>query len=145
LGLCGFAAAFAVALCAAPSPARGVVRVQQSDGAVKYYRNAKLHLHGNTLRIVSADGWGTIVIKHAACMTIGQVLRCLPDSVALDQNHVTRPLAFTRGAMYVNTTGDAQALPHSSMQLSPNSVMLSVLTARGTYISVRGQLDEVTK
>jgi hypothetical protein len=144
-GLGALLAALAVIVFAAPSVAKGVVRVQQGDGTVKYYRDARLRLHANTLRIVSADGWGTIVVRHAACMTLGQLMRCLPYSLALDQNHVTRTLGFSRGAIYVNTSGSAQSLPHSSTQLPPNGVVLSIVTERGTYISVRGTLDEVAQ
>jgi hypothetical protein len=135
-------AILALALSAAAADARGTAIVTKSTGAVRTYANVRIHLLGtSSLRVVSADGQGSLTIRHAACSYIGELRRCLPFEITLDQHGAKRLIDLERGTLYVNTTDAALAMPHSTMQVPPHSIVLGVRTLRGTVISVSGQVD----
>jgi hypothetical protein len=126
----------------AAASAYGSVRVQQNDGRVEHYEHVGLRLDGDTLRIVSPDRIGTLLVRRAACSWLGGIVRCLPYAFELSQ-HGNHPITFRRGTLYLNLTGVPHALPHSSKQLEPRGVLAQLETTHGTYISVSGRLDEV--
>jgi hypothetical protein len=139
------AAAGAVVLTAVASPAGayGVTRVGQSDGSVQIYRGVRLRLVGETLWLSSADGRGTLQIVDGACSFTGLLQRCFPAAVTLHQNGVAHRIALDDGTVYINLTRDPQPVRRSAQVLPARSVLVALHTARGTYVSVRGRLDEV--
>jgi hypothetical protein len=137
--------AFCVALDATAARATGTVRVQQSSGSVQLYPNSRIEINNKDLRITTADKKGTLVIDDAACSFVGQVMRCLPYSMALNQGGGLHPLDFQRGTVYLNLTDVKQPLPLTSKQLPPHSIMLSLTTKIGTIVDVTGQIDKVTR
>lgn len=136
--------AIAAAICAFALPAfvqaKGTVRVQQSDGSVQIYRNATIRVVGRTLHITTADKKGTLIITEAACSHIGALLRCLPYRYILQQNGA-HALDFQRGTVYYNPTSAKEQLSHSSMQIEPNGVLMSLVSKKGTYLTLTGTLD----
>jgi hypothetical protein len=139
------AATIVVAVSAVPAgaDARGSVRVQQIDGRIDRYSNVGLRLDGNTLRIVSPDRVGTLLVHRAACSWLGGIQRCLPYALILSQ-HGDHSIGFSRGTLYLNLTDVPHALPLSSNVVQPHGVLALLKTKRGTYITVSGRLDEVT-
>ncbi len=131
--------------CLSSAVATGTMRVQQNDGSVRVYQNATIKVSQKTLRITSADKKGTIVIDKAACSFIGQVMRCLPYSMTLDQGGGAHPLDFQRGTVYINPTTTKQPLPLTSKQLEPNGIMLSLTTKIGTVVDLTGTIDSISK
>ena len=125
--------------------ANGVTRIQQSDGTVQVYRDARLKLVGKTLWITSADHRGVLQVVNGACSFAGEVQRCLTDTVTLRQHGRVHNIAVDHGTVYLNLSSAAQQLPHSGEQLAPQNVLVAFRTARGTFVSVRGSLDEVPK
>jgi hypothetical protein len=125
--------------------ATGTARVQQHDGAVKTYRNVRIRIENKSMSITSSDGKGTLTISKAACSTIGKLMRCLPYAAVLDQNGRTQPIAMQSGTVWLNPGDAKQQLPHSSTQLSPRGVLLSIQTKAGTYVSLNGTVDELKK
>ena len=121
--------------------AKGTVRVQQPDGGVRVYPNARFTVVHKTLHISSGDNVGTLIITDAAC-TLGanQILKCLPYSMVLVQNG-THPLDFQRGTVYYNRSNRTQTLSMSSTQLPPGGLMGLLISQRGTYVSFSGTLD----
>ena len=130
---------------AARADADGVTRIQQSDGTVQTYPDARLRLRGNTLWVTSADHRGVLQVVNGACSFAGELQRCLTDTVTLHQHGSTHVIAVEHGTVYLNLSAAAQQLPHSGQQLAPQSVLVAFRTVRGTFVSVRGQLDEATK
>lgn len=135
-------------MCAATNAvadAKGTVRVQQTDGSVQVYHNVAINIVGRTLRVTTADGKGTLVIDRAACYYIGDIQECLPYHATLDQGGGAHPVNLDTGTAYVNLTDQKQQLPLSSVQLPPHSILLSLRTKVGTYLSMNGAIDQVTK
>jgi hypothetical protein len=138
-------AAFAFLQLGTASRAAGVTHIQQADGSIKVYNDIRMHLKGHTLWITSSDGKGTLEVRNSACSYVGDVKRCLPDAVTLHQFGRDHKIALDHGTVYLNLTGSDQPLPLSSKHIAANSLLILMKTARGTYVSVRGTLDEVTK
>ena len=125
--------------------AKGTVRVQQSDGSTQVYNNVTLRIVGQTLRITSEDGKGTLVVTKAACSFEGDLMRCLPDELVLQQGGSEHTLDFQRGTIYYNNTAAKQQLSLSSTQVPPNGILGLLLTKKGTIIAVSGVVDAVSK
>ncbi len=136
------AALAASAALPAAAAAHGSVRVQQIDGRVAHYDDVRLELSGNTLRVLSPDRVGTLVVNKAACSYVGAMQRCLPSSLTLSQ-HGTHRITLDRGTVYLNLTSDPQTLPHSSRIVPPRGIVALLRTHRGTFIAITGRLDEV--
>jgi uncharacterized membrane protein len=69
----------------------------------------------------------------------------LTNTVTLRQHGVVHTIAVAHGTVYMNLSATAQQLPHSGEQLAPQNVLVAFRTARGTFVSVRGSLDEAPK
>ncbi|HTZ53949.1 MAG TPA: hypothetical protein VMB20_02715 [Candidatus Acidoferrum sp.] len=127
----------------AQAGATGTVRVQQSDGSVRTYDDVSIRVKHNTLRIGSKDKKGVLVIDRAACSYVGELLRCLPTSFQLVQTGQTKTIQLTNGLVYLNLTDSPQQMTFSSKHMQPHALMLTLHTLRGTYITIRGQIDEL--
>jgi len=143
-GACGLVAC--VAFPSLPAQAKATVQIQQSDGSSQTYDDVSVKLVKNqALHLTTADGKGTLIINKAACSYIGEIQRCLPYSASLDQGGSTKPIDFKDGTAYANMTDQNQTLPLSSQQLPPRGIVMLLKTKIGTFISVKGTIDEVTQ
>lgn len=138
----GLLAATLVFFGAVQAFATGTVIVQQHNGSVQTYPNATIRVENKALKITSADKKGTLIIDRAACSYVGELLRCLPYSMKLDQGGGLHRLDFQRGTVYLNLTDDSQELPLSSKRLPPQSIMLSLTTKVGTIVNITGGIDK---
>jgi hypothetical protein len=139
------ASALLFGACFSRAQATATVQVQQSDGSVQNYPNSSIVITNKTLRITSADKQGTIIIDRAACFDLGNVIRCLADQLSLVQGGKNQQLDLHYGTVYLNKTDAKQPLPHTSQQLSPNGIMLSLVTKIGTVVNVTGTIDKWNK
>jgi hypothetical protein len=138
------AAAFCMlAIATGTARANGVVRVQQSDGSVREYPQTAMRWTGQTLWLHSADGKGILEITTAACSDTGNLVRCLPYSMTLHQSGAKRPIAVANGTIYMNFSVAAHHVPYSSELLKAHHLLVALRTQHGTYITVRGDVDEV--
>jgi hypothetical protein len=129
---------------APPASARGVTLIQESNGTVKTYSDVYMALAGQILTLHSPDKKGTLRISTGACSFDKSIERCLPYSVTLTQGGKTHKIAMSHGTVFLNITNEAHQLPLSSDVLAPRTVLVLFKTAHGTYVTVKGTLDEVT-
>lgn len=134
---------FLAALSGVPAQAKGVTLIQQRDGSVQTYDRVDIRFVKRTLTLRSADRKGVLTIVNGACSFNGALERCLPYSVALTQSGRTRSIALAYGTVYLNLSGTEHRLTHSSEELAPHTALVLLKTARGTYVTVKGTLDEV--
>ena len=135
-------AALAIATISVAS-AKGVTLVQQADGSVHTYIDVNIRLSGQTLWLRSADRKGVLKIGNGACSFIGAIQRCLPYAVGLIQDGKTRQIAILHGTVFLNLSNTAQHLPRSSEVLAPRTILALWRTVRGTYVTIKGTIDEV--
>lgn len=128
--------------CAIPAQAKGVARIAESDGTVRDYPVSLEVIDHRAVRIVSADGRDTLSVSKAACSYQGELERCLPFRIVLDRAGKRHPIDFRHGTEYLNRTDSEQQLPLSSRHVPPHGIVLLLLTAHGTYITVSGTIDE---
>jgi hypothetical protein len=126
-----------------PASARGVTLIQESNGTVKTYSNVYIVLAGQMLTLHSPDKKGILRILTGACSFDESVERCLPYSVMLSQGGRTHKIEISHGTVLMNITNEAHHLPLSSDMLAPHTVLVLFKTAHGTYVTVKGTLDEV--
>lgn len=143
LGL--FFAGLVLGSVAAPAWAQGTVTIQHADGSLNTYQNVAIKVIHNALFVTSSDGKGTMVINRAACSYQGATYVCLPTGVTLVQSGSSQAIDLATGTIYANMTDEKQQLPLSSQQLAPHGILLSISTEKGTYISLTGVIDKVTK
>jgi hypothetical protein len=143
LTMLALAGAFAVR--PVPANALGTVRIQHPDGSVKMYNNVRIAVRDESMWITSSDGKGTIVLGKAACSKVGELVRCLPYDATLEQFGQATHIVLQTGTVWLNPSKSKQQLPHSSTQLPPRGVLLTVRTKRGTYVSLTGTVDEIAK
>src|ERR1700729_1932796 len=126
-----------------PAGANGVTLVQQADGSVQTYVDVYIRMAGQTLWGRSADKKGVLKIVTGACSFTGAVERCLPYAVTLTQDGNARQIAILHGTVFLNLSNSAQNLPLSSEELAPRTILALWRTVRGTYVTIKGKLDEV--
>ena len=135
----------ALAICAAPARAAGTMLVQQRDGSVKIYKGALIRFKPYAMAITSSDGYGMLVVGHAACTQVGGLVRCLPYDATLEQYGDSYHIRIRSGTIWFNPTETAQLLQYSSARLPPRGVLMSFHTKVGTYVSLTGTIDEIQK
>lgn len=140
--VCTIFAALAIATISTAS-AKGVTLVQQADGSVRTYVDVTIRMVGQTLWLRSADEKGVLKIVTGACSFTGAIERCLPYAVTLIQNGKSRRIAILHGTVFVNLSSGAQRMPLSSQELAPRTILALWHTVRGTYVTIKGTLDEV--
>jgi hypothetical protein len=125
--------------------ATGTVRIQQSDGSVNTYDDVGIKIIHEALYVTSADGKGTLVINRAACGYQQQILVCLPTTVTLVQAGSVKKLDLKTGTLYLNLTGSDQPLVLSTTKIPPHGLLFTFSTDVGTYVTLSGTVDKVTK
>jgi hypothetical protein len=144
-----FIAAAVIFILASSSAAgaTGMVRVQQSDGSVQEYPNATIDYSkdAKSLTITTADRKGVLTIDQAACSYVGALYRCLLTHMSLTQSGTTKPLDFSTGTIYANTTSEKLNLPLASQSVPPRGIVMALKTKVGTYISMTGTIDSGVK
>ena len=138
----GLTCVLALGSAIAAASAKGSARVQESDGTVREYQGVVIRvIDHRAVSITSADGKGTLVVIKGACSFAGNLERCLPYRIVLEQSGRRHSIDFRRGTEYLNRTGDPQQLPFSSAHVPPHGILLSLETAHGTFVTVRGTVD----
>jgi hypothetical protein len=134
-----------LALSTLAAGATGTVTIVQPDGDTNVYNDVKIKVLYGTLYMTTADQTGTMIISRAACSHQGKLMVCLATNATLIQSGKTSPLDFRSGTIYANDTDDYLPLVLSTQKVPPHSILLSMTTKRGTYVSLSGRIDQVLK
>jgi hypothetical protein len=134
-----------IGACAGAAGATGTVRIQQADGSAKVYQGVRIVIANKSMTLTSPDGKGTLTISKAACTSIGQMFRCLPYAATLAQNGKTLQIGLQSGTVWINPSTSIQQLPQSSTTVQSQGVLMSLETKSGTYVSLSGIADVLSK
>ncbi len=134
-----------VLILSARASATGSVRIQQRDGSVQTYTGVTLKAANKSLTLISADKVTTVVISGADCAHDGAIVRCMGGGFSLLQDGKRHTVAFKTATFYFNLTDQDQLLPLSTTRIAAHSVTFAVQTAKGTYITGNGKLDQEPK
>ncbi len=61
------------------------------------------------------------------------------------QEGKSNALDLKSGTIYLNYTNAEQPMSNSSAKLPANSILLALATKNGTFINVRGRIDQLIK
>ncbi len=123
----------------------GTINIHHKDGTVNTYRDVEIKVFSGSLFLTSDDGNGTIVVTRAACSYRDKIIVCLPTTAALVQEGKSNALDLRSGTIYLNYTNAEQPMSNSSAKLPANSILLALATKNGTFINVRGRIDQLIK
>jgi hypothetical protein len=132
-------------LLPAAASATGTINIQHANGSKNSYGDVEIRVFAGSLFLTSEDGHGTIVVTRSACSYRDKIIVCLPTTAALVQEGKTNALNLKTGTIYLNYTNSEQPLSHTSAKLPANSLILTLATNNGTFINVRGRIDELIK
>lgn len=142
-GVC--AVLMSLVLAAPAASAKGTMTIRHFSGTSNIYKNVAIKVLHGALYVTSADGKGTVIIHRAACSYQGKLLVCFATSATLVQANTASPVDLKTGTIYLNDSDDPQPLVLSTAKIPPHSVVMSLTTKRGTYVSLNGQFDQVVK
>jgi hypothetical protein len=126
-----------------PAGAEGITRIQQADGTTQVYAHVMMRVAGQTLTLRSGDRHGVLEVTSGACTYRSGLQRCLPYKTIYRHDGIAHTIVLEHGTVYSNLTSAAVRLPHSADRLGPHEVMVLLHTIRGTYVSVKGTLDQI--
>jgi hypothetical protein len=109
---------------------------------VQTYTGVTLKIGIKTLTLTSADKVSTVVISGANCAREGAIVRCMGGGFSLLQDGKRHHVPFKTATFYFNLTDQDQLLPLSTTKIAAHSVIFAVQTAKGTYITGNGKLDQ---
>jgi len=138
------AATFVLATTAFASAA-GTLVIQHAGQDAQTYDGVKVQVIHDTLNVTSPDGKGTLIVTRAACWYQHKIFVCLPTAVTLVQGGNVHALDLRKGTVYSNLNATTQTLSHSTTQLPPNGILMTLETQKGTYINLVGTIDKVTQ
>jgi hypothetical protein len=133
--------AFVLAM-SAPASATGNVRIQQRDGSIQTYTGVTFKVANKTLTIISADKYSKVVLSGADCAHQGDIVRCTGGGFRLFQGGEPHLVKFRTATFYFNPTDRDQILPLSTTKVAAHSVLFALQTAKGTYVTGNGKLDQ---
>jgi hypothetical protein len=133
--------ALGAALLPLPAHAQGEVRIEQRDGSNKLYPGVHIDAKGNTVTFSLENAEHTIVVAGSHCGREDGVRVCSSTDVWFDRYGVNEELRITKGYVFVNDTHKMLHVKGSRVELSPNTLLVEILTQRGTYITGRGWID----
>jgi hypothetical protein len=126
----------------APASATGTVRIQQKNGSVRTYTGVTMKAANKSLTLISADKVSSVVISGAECAREAPIIRCTGGGFSLLQDGKRHAVPFKTATFYFNQTDQDQLLPLSTTKVPAHSVIFAVQTAKGTYITGNGRLDQ---
>jgi hypothetical protein len=124
-----------------PALAQGEVRITQSDGSSTTYPGVHIVDTGGTITFTLPSTQHEIVVTGAKCSRQNGLRVCNSADVWFDRYGVNEELRITKGFVFVNATSRLLHLSNSRVELSPHTLMVEILTQRGTYIVGRGWMD----
>ncbi|HTJ27410.1 MAG TPA: hypothetical protein VMA36_14710 [Candidatus Limnocylindria bacterium] len=127
------------ALAPSPALALGTVRIQQSDASVQNYPDVTMRLTDAALLLTSADRVSTLLVSRTNCVPDGTLVRCSPTRVVLQKGGKSYPIDMASATLYLNLRDTDEPLSFSSLRLAPSSVLLTIRTHKGTYITGSGR------
>lgn len=130
---------------ATPALAVGQITVEDAEGEVDIYSNVKITHTADTLYLKAPDSETTLVINKKNCTMEKSIQVCSTGDVTVSTYGVDESLEVDKMFIFINSTKERQVLEGSKVVLSPSTVLIEILTTKGTYINGMGQIDSMQK
>jgi hypothetical protein len=126
-----------------PSLANGLVRIEQSDGSSKVYHGVEIANTDAAVYFVPASS-EELIIQKRGCTSEDQIQVCPTPDVEFSRYGVIEDLLVSHAFLFVNTTQQSHQIRKSRVTLSPNTLMVEILTSKGTFIRALGIVDSTS-
>jgi len=139
----GRSIAFGLAAVALPvaALAEGEMRVTYSDGAQKVYPGLKVVNTATAVYFVDNAAHQTVILVKSACSKQGDLQMCTGTGVTWDRYGVRTDLDASSVTLYYNGTHKSVGIEKTPFTLTPNTLKVDIVTAKGTHITGMGFVD----
>lgn len=121
--------------------AKGIVTVEQINGNADDYIDVEIFSNDNTLYLKPADGKNLIVIEKKDCQIEQNIQVCNQGSLTIDTYGVEEEIEIEKLFIFTNTTNQRLPIQKSDVTLNGNTILIEILTTKGTYITGMGRID----
>lgn len=125
--------------------AKGEISVEFPNGDIDTYSEVEIHNTSNILYFQAPESETMLLISKNKCDKEGELLVCNQARMGLDTQGVLEELKIKEIHLFINQTTKPQMIQGSEVTMSPGTVLLEVVTEKGTYISALGRIDSTTK
>ena len=126
---------------AAPALAKGMVTVEYSNGDVDEYPEVSVAKTNEAIYLKPVEGKNVLVVVKKNCKQEQELQVCTDAEVKLNTYGVNEDIEVEQVVIFINDTSRRQKIQGSQVNLSPNTVLLEILTDQGTYITGVGRID----
>jgi hypothetical protein len=128
-----------------PAGAKGEINVERPNGDTDVYSGVEIHNTQDILYFKDSEADTIFMISKNQCDKEGELIVCNKARLGLDTQGVIEELKVKEIHLFINPTKTSQPIQGSQVTLSPGTVLLEVVTEKGTYISALGKIDSTTK
>ncbi|MBR8830733.1 MAG: hypothetical protein N5P05_000966 [Chroococcopsis gigantea SAG 12.99] len=125
--------------------AEGEVTIEYANGDDNTYSNVEIHNTDNILYLNPPEMDTMLMISKKECGKEGEILVCNKAVLGLDTQGVLEELKVKEIHLFINETKNPQQIQGSTVTLSPGTMLLEVLTEKGTYVNALGKIDSTSK
>ncbi len=121
--------------------ADGELRALYADGSQKVYPGLKVVNTASAVYFIDAPAHQMLFVVKSDCGRQGALLRCKGTGVTWDRYGVRTDLDASSVALYYNGTGNSVGIKNSPYTLTPHTLKLDIVTAKGTHLTAIGYVD----
>lgn len=133
--------AILTSMFSAPALAKGMVMVEYPNGDIDEYPEVNLTRTNQAIYLKPVEGENVLVIFNKKCELERQLKVCTDAEVKLNSYGIDENINVEQIVVFINDTSRRQMIQGSRVNLSPNTILLEILTDRGTYITGLGKID----
>jgi hypothetical protein len=121
--------------------ADGELRAVYADGGEKVYPGLKVVNAKDAIYFIDVNAHQMVIVLKSGCTKQGALDLCTGTSVSWDRYGVRTDLDAGQVSLYLNETTKAHGIKDSALTLTPNTLKVDIVTAKGTHITGIGYVD----
>ena len=124
--------------------AEGELRAVSPDGSQKVYPGLRVVNTASAVYFVDNAAHQMVIVVKTACSKKGELQVCTGTGVAWDRYGVRTDIDASSVTLYYNGSQKSVGIENSPYTLTPNTLKLDIVTAKGTHISGVGFVDSTS-
>jgi hypothetical protein len=135
------ALAFAMLLLPRPALADGQVRTVSGSGTEKMYPGLEIVNAADAVYFIDVTAHQMLIVLKSGCSLQNTLTLCTGTTVIWDRYGVRTDLDATQVSLYINGTSKAAAIKDTAYTLTPKTLKLDIVMAKGTHVTGMGYVD----
>lgn len=128
-----------------PALAKGEVTVEHDNGDIDSYSDVEISDTSDILYFKTKEGSTMLLITKNECKKEGEILFCDKARAGVDTNGVIEELGVPQIVLFINPTNTRQPVKGSKVTMGANTVLLEMVTEKGSYVTGIGKIDSTTR